>query len=58
MAKLTIEAYGREFEHGEINVIKKDGVEKTVEISIKMVISDDVSELKEELEEIIAKYAI
>jgi len=56
--KLVIEQNDRYFEHGEIKIVRKDGIEKLVNISIDLVITEDIESLKEELEELIAKYAI
>lgn len=49
---------GREFEHGELEVVKREGIEKKIEAKIELWITEDTDQFQEELEELIKKYAI
>lgn len=56
--RIQIETDDRIFDHGELKVVKSDGVEKSLDIKINIVIGEDVSEFKKELEELIKRWAI
>lgn len=49
---------GREFEHGELEVIKRQDIEKHIKAKIDLWITEDVDQFQEELEELIKRYAI
>lgn len=49
---------GREFEHGELILVNREGPEKTIKININLVMVDDIEALQEDIEEIIKRYAI
>ena len=60
MARMEVKVRtdNEEFDHGHIEIVHKDGIEKTIQIQVRLVISEDVGDFHEELEELIKKYAI
>lgn len=55
---ITTEMYDQDFDHGTVKVIKTDGIEKKIKIEIELVISEDAENLRDEIQEVIQRYAI
>jgi hypothetical protein len=55
---VTTKYLERTYDHGSITVTHREGVEKKIEILIFLTISDDAEKLRDEIQEVIRKYAI
>jgi hypothetical protein len=59
MSTITITDNGREYEHGEISATRISQMELKLDITSDLVISPDhLDEFKEELEDLIKRYAL
>ena len=55
---IIVDENENEFEHGTIEIVKKSGPEITIKATVNLVMVKEVDEFQEELEALIAKYAI
>ena len=57
--KITTEYLEKEYDHGEIEVVRRDGCESKLKIELDFTISsEDLNEVHEEIQKTVRKFAI